>query len=276
MSFWGVDRKDEGYFLGPSLFIAVLATYCIHRYFKYMNTLTKEQQYVEHATKTEEQRVINEAESLTLSARKNYNKSAQLALELSESLDDASSWLDEAEEEFTANAFGPYWDAVEEAALCLGDFNQIAIKIAQNADKYYQTLAGAQHTFPAFPVQLQTIPDASPTIKRLLQVVRMGQTNFQFANIWEHRKTRKVMVAGFGTLNEAINNIGDTIEYSVSSLRRSFSSEVAQLVQEQLKTRESIDSTGRSLDKRALEQNRMLDNIQHHRQPKRRDTPSKH
>lgn len=80
-----------------------------------------------------------------------------------------------------------------------------------------------------------------------------------YANIWEHRRTRKAIVEGFRTLNEAINNLGDTIDYSISNLQGSISSDTAKVVQEQIKNRESVD-------KRLLEQNRMLDNIQHNRE----------
>jgi hypothetical protein len=55
-------------------------------------------------------------------------------------------------------------------------------------------------------------------------------------------------------LGEAIDNLGSTIEQSMSQL----SSGVAQLVEEQIRTRETID-------RRAQEQGRMLDNIQRHR-----------
>lgn len=97
----------------------------------------------------------------------------------------------------------------------------------------------------------------------------MGQTNFQFANIWEHRRTREVLIAGFRTLGEAINNLGATIEYSVSDLQRSISSDIANLVEEGIRTREAFD-------KRMVEQNRMLDNIQHHRKPEITDRPSRY
>ena len=102
--------------------------------------------------------------------------------------------------------------------------------------------------------------DPLPVSKELRNVERMGQTNFQFANIWEHRRTRTVLLAGFTTLSEAIDGLGSTIEYSISSLQQSVSSDVARLVEEEIKTREALDS-------RLLEQNRMLDNIQNHRKP---------
>lgn len=98
-----------------------------------------------------------------------------------------------------------------------------------------------EHTFPVFPVQLNTIPDPSDEIEELRRIVRLGQTNFQFANIWEHRRTREVSIAGFRTLGEAVNDLGATIEYSISNLQQSVSSDLARVVDEQIKTRESLD-----------------------------------
>lgn len=151
----------------------------------------------------------------------------------------------------------------------MGDYNYKANQIAGNAKAYYQQLNGVQHTFPVFPVKLQSIPDASFIISELRRIIRLGQTNFQFANIWEHRRTREVLIAGFRTLGEAVNNLGSTIEHSISNLQQSVSSDMAKMVEEEIRTRES-------LDKRMMEQNRMLDNLQHHRKPDITDTPSRY
>lgn len=88
----------------------------------------------------------------------------------------------------------------------------------------------------------------------------MGQTNFEFANIWEHRRTREVLIAGFRTLGEAVNNLATTLENSTYTLQETLTSDLAKVVGEDIQTRDS-------LEKRMVEQNRMLDNLQHHRKP---------
>src|ERR1039457_979188 len=128
------------------------------------------------------------------------------------------------------------------------------------ADDYYKGLNGRSHTFPAFPVNNANLPSPSSVMSEFRRIVRMGQTNFQFANIWTHRRTQKIMIAGFQTLGEAVNNLGSTVENAVFGLQQSVSSDVARLVQEEIKTRDTLDS-------RMLEQNSMLDNIQRHRKP---------
>lgn len=77
------------------------------------------------------------------------------------------------------------------------------------------------------------------------------------------------MIAGFRTLGEAVNNLGSTVENAVYGLEQSISNDTARLVQEQIRTRDS-------LDRRLMEQNRMLDNIQHHRKPGITDSPSRY
>jgi hypothetical protein len=269
----GKEAIPIGFFLG--LLCAAIVMGICHFILKETNISQAEQRATRDSQWYEDNRVKEEAESLSEKITNIYQTSLELRTELPEYLEEVDGWLDKAEEEYEANAFAPFWDAVEEAAIWLGYFNDDANEIAKNANNYYQNLNGVKHTFPVFPIRLQTIPDASPQIERLRRVVRMGQTNFQFANIWEHRKTREVMIAGFCTLNEVIYHLGSRIEDSISSLKESISSDIANLVEEQIKTRESIDKIGKNLDARTLEQNRMLDNIQHGRKPKPKDTPTK-
>jgi hypothetical protein len=220
---------------------------------------------IESANQSEKSRVENEARRLTSSLARTYESSMNLATDLSGHLKDASGWLRHAESEYDDNAFSPFWDAVENAAKHLAAFDNKTNQLTRNAKEYYQNLNGRKHTFPGFPINVRVMPDPSSVLKELRRVVRMGQTDFQFANIWEHRRTREVLIAGFRTLGEAVNNLGATIEYSVSNLQQSISSDVAKIIEEEIKTRET-------LDKRMLEQNGMLDNIQHHRTPSNRSS----
>lgn len=214
-------------------------------------------------------RVESEASSLTSSLLRTYESSTTLVSDLPKHLNQASRLLQDAESEYKANAFGPFWDMVENAANQLAAYNEKANQLSRYAEDYYRKLDGKNHTFPKFPIQVSTIPAPTPILNELRRVVRIGQTNFQFANIWEHRRTREVLIAGFQTLGEAVNNLGATIENSVYRLEQSVSTDLAKLVHEGIRTRETLDN-------RSLEQNRMLDNIQHHRKPGIIDTPTKY
>lgn len=231
--------------------------------------VVQEKRRIELANQREINRFEKEASSLTSSLTRTYESSVSLATELPQHLNQASGLLRQAETEYTDSAFAPFWDAVENAARQLAAFNDKAKQLSKNADEFYNKLDGRKHTFPTFPANSRAIPNPTTVVNELRRIVRMGQTNFQFANIWEHRRTREVLIAGFRTLGEAVNNLGATIEYSISGLQQSVSSDVAKLVEQEIETREA-------LDKRMLEQNRMLDNIQHQRKPEVTDTPSKY
>jgi uncharacterized phage infection (PIP) family protein YhgE len=199
----------------------------------------------------------------------NYHPSLKIIAELNQHFEKASSLLENAADEYKDNAFAPFWDAVENTAVELANFHNKVNSLTQNSSNYYKGLKGKRHTFPVFPAQNHRIPEAESVAAEFRRIVPLGQTNFQFANIWKHRRTREVLIAGFRTLGDAVNNLGATLEYSINSLQESISSDLARVVEEEIKTRESID-------KRMLEQNKMLDNIQHHRKPEKTDEPRKY
>lgn len=203
---------------------------------------------------------VYEANEVTSRAIALLEASSSFVPLLPNMLKHSSEALKRARVEYKENAFGPFWDEVEEAAGCLADFNSGVQAVSQNAGHYYESLKGRNHNFSSFPVRPESLPDSSAVVEEFNHVVRMGQTNFQFANIWEHRKTREVLIAGFRTLGEAVNNLGTVIDNSISDFKSSFSSDIARLVDEQIRTRETIAE-------HASEQSQMLDNIQHRRKP---------
>jgi hypothetical protein len=195
----------------------------------------------ERANQSEIRRVNEEAETLTRRLTGIYESSLKLAPELLQYLNQTVHILREATVEYNDNAFSPFWDAIENAAKQLASFNDKANQLAQNANEYYRMLEGRKHTFPAFPIEIRTIPDASSLLNEFRRVVRMGQTNHNFADIWELRRIQAVLIAGFRTLGEAVNNLGHTIEFSISYLQQSISSDMARLVEEQIKIREALE-----------------------------------
>ena len=205
----------------------------------------EEKQRVERANQSAIDSAGREAANLTSSLMRTYESSTKTASELPQHIAHASSWLQRADLEFKDNAFGPFWDAVENAARQLAEFNDKVNQLSRLASEYYRNLDGRNHTFPVFPARRDNIPSPSNVANELRRIVRMGQTNFQFANIWEHRRTREVLIAGFRTLGEAVSNLGSTIERSVYGLEESVSSDVARLVQEEIKTRETLEARTR-------------------------------
>ena len=145
---------------------ALLTTVLIHYYLFWNENVKRltqekteqERKSIEAANEQEVRRVNSEAASLTSSLVKTYEHSAELAPTFPAQLNQASSWLRTAEGEYEASAFSPFWDAVENAAKHLADFNQQAHQMSRYADEYYRKLSGRKHSFPVFPVRLATIP----------------------------------------------------------------------------------------------------------------------
>jgi hypothetical protein len=135
--------------------------------------------------------------------------SEEVASRAPQRLANASAWLHHAEAAFAANAYSPFWDALERAGLQLRSLNDDLRLLAVNRDLYYTKLDGEMHTFPRFPDF--HFPDPTPVIEQLCRLERMGQTNHQFASIWEERATRSVLLAGFATLQEGLAAVGTSL-----------------------------------------------------------------
>jgi hypothetical protein len=222
----------------PLAISVVLAVYLVI----YVDKRVRRSKYRELVTQ-EAQKRREEAESISTNLNAILASSSELAVKASEYLKNASGWLQTARREYAENAYDPFWTAIENAAVNIDAFNRTVNTLSSNIRKYYAQLEGRNHTFPAFPVRLESLPDPKPIMEEFRHVVRKGQTNFQFANIWEHRKTREVLIAGFRTLGEAIDNLTSVVEREISSLSATLHSDLVQLVEEQIRTREAAEKS---------------------------------
>ena len=108
------------------------------------------------------------------------------------------------------------------------------------------------------------------------RIVRRAQKNFQFATIYEQRKTNQLLVSGFGNLSEALNNIGYCIEESMNNLSDTISvslekqnyilRDIIDHSQKQVQEiKGAIESEGKERQKHEEKEREMLDNIQRRR-----------
>jgi hypothetical protein len=251
-------------------------------------------QQASHESTVISQQAAIETEAVTLASTLTtiHNSAPSQLQSLKRSLSTAEADLDAADRDFTDSAFAPFWDSIERAANNLSSFNQTTYLLTAQASQYYNSLRDRDHTFPNFPVTPTALPDPTHTTDRMQSIVRKAQCNFQFATIYEQRKTNNILKHGFMSLSSAISELGYTVRYSMDQLRESVSSDIALLVDEQIATRESIDSAAASAEaasQRMLEEERsgneaaakraeqqheheeqteaMLDNIQRRRKP---------
>ncbi|MCY2995128.1 MAG: hypothetical protein NTY19_45800 [Planctomycetota bacterium] len=194
----------------------------------------------------------------------------------------AETALDRAEREFHDGAFAPFWDAVEDAANALARFSGTVDQLIGNAQSYKTHAAVLPSPLPPFRLGVHSLPDASGTATRMRGIVRQSQKNYQFASIYEQRKTNQLLVAGFSTLGQAINELGDRLHSSLEALGSSVNitiecaSEEASRKADALREQMQRDSEDRRTDERKgseerrsheRQQREMLDNIQRRRKP---------
>ena len=117
-----------------------------------------------------------------------------------------------ASREYELRAFGPFWDAIEDAMLHLGLFNGNIRKLNTLSVEYGRKRPGDSNVLPPTLYASETIPDPRTVLDEFQSVVRRAQTDFEFSLIWEQRKTQQAIVAGFRTMGEALLNLRVSVE----------------------------------------------------------------
>lgn len=245
-------------------------------------------------------RAISEAK-----ARQEFLKSELLACvrdamnkkaRITDALKGAASSLKSAHAEFAEGAFAPFWDEVAECVRQLATLQLEARGIAEDARRHMDASEIYDGPVPAFPVRLSTVEHAKERASELESecslVIRRAQKDFQFATIYEQRKTNSILVQGFSSLSDAIGRLSSTMRSSFEEVsarleelqaieerqHASFISASADLhaaVQEQVaSSAESAEAAAKQRAKLAVKQGEeadrqlaMLDNIQRKRRP---------
>lgn len=127
---------------------------------------------------------------------------------------------------YKERAFTPYWDCVENAVDALREFKEFVVGIEEDARLYADTLQDVEHTFPRFPIESSEIPDATMAIEQLSEVIAPAQRDFQFASIFEQRRTTSALLKGFRNLEDAIDSMKDSLSTSIESARDTLQKEM--------------------------------------------------
>lgn len=212
------------------------------------------------------------------------DNSVALFVSIPEYLKAAEKHLNQGELDFSEGAFAPFWDSIENAAKALGRFDEGVQNIQKNSSQYRQLIQRYEDVPPKFPLASATAKKLSvgtTTAARMKAIARTAQCNFQFATIYEQRKTNQILIAGFTNLAQAldrmtwqitdsIDNLASSVGVMESMLQESMNAIHSGLgdmaksnAQHQGKIIERISDQA-EMEKKALE---MLDNIQHHRKP---------
>lgn len=149
------------------------------------------------------------------------NDSLQAFEALPKHLMEAEGLLDQAEYDFKDGAFAPFWDAVEQATRELSLFDEGVTNIHQNLKRYGKLSKDYEGKAPRFPIVIDSVSGmvaGNTTADRLKAIVRQAQRDFQFASIYEHRKTNQILIAGFTNLAQALDGMGRRISESIDAL----------------------------------------------------------
>ncbi len=205
----------------------------------------------------------------------------RIVVEIPTLIKDAEVCLDKAQDEFAANVFAPFWDQVEKATNNLAAYHRNIRILSQTAVSYKKQSSGLRPAVQAFPISVGILPDARQTASRLASIVRKAQQNFQFATIYEQRRTNKLLYEGFRSLGDAIYSMGSEITSSLNDLSNQLHVSLNDLLeqsQEESVARRRYEEANleeaanrRRQEEESLREHRkqgeMLDNIQRGRKP---------
>jgi len=192
-------------------------------------------------------------------------------------LDSAEKWLDQAEADFAEGAFAPFWESVENAAKCLAHFDEGIRQIKEESSRYSALIGKYEDTPPQFPLAPQSVEKlgvGTATAERMKAIVRTAQRNFQFAMIYEQRKTNQILVAGFETLAEALEQMTgqitaslDALADSVNTSLRAIDSRLTKIAAMTAQHHEEMMEQVSEIAEREKQAVEVLDNIQRRRRP---------
>lgn len=169
----------------------------------------------------------------------------------------AERYLDQAENHFNTRMFGPFWDSIEQAALSLSQFKENILQIQKNSSQYTELIRKYEGKPPEFPISLRSVKKLDlgmATAERIQALVRKAQSDFQFAMIYEQRKTSQILKAGFKNLAEALEQMTWQITYSIDNLNRSMDVMTSTLNESMHVIQSRIKDFAKMTDKRDKEQ----------------------
>lgn len=162
----------------------------------------------------EQQRIVSAM--LTCDAR-----ATNIAQSINTHLANASRHLSAAEVEFSERAFTPFWTATEAAAAAIGHFGDDIDEVTNLATEYARCLTACEQSPPPFTLTTESLPErntARPLIEHLDRLVRAGHKDYQFATIYEQRRTTRTLQLGLMDLRQAISEMSDSIDHSFRQL----------------------------------------------------------
>jgi hypothetical protein len=153
-----------------------------------------------------------------------------------ENLGSACSQLGEligrATEEFEAKAFSSFWDTVEQAGNITWKAKELLDELQKIKQSYSDALLGYQNTFPEIPYEAENLPELSGLLSQLRSAMRKAECSFEFAMIYEQRRTQNVLkdgIRGMVELQRQVDSSLDLLRGQMASPRVGFAVTIPRL-----------------------------------------------
>lgn len=159
-----------------------------------------------------------------LQLEKLISRIAAISSDLPRHLKAANASISLAEKEFDDGMLDPFWDAVEAATRRLAEFHRNLGELASTLKKIHelkpQCEADGTKTTSLEITSLQ-FSDSVSSANRLAAVVRKSQRLHDFTSIFHVRKTNAILIEGFTTFGQALNELGSRISSAISDVNTS-------------------------------------------------------
>lgn len=174
---------------------------------------------IERTRRKHNSSLSDEADKLCLKMIDIIDKSTTLAVEgLPKQVNQIQNTLVQIKFEFNDNALVPFWDEVENFVLQMNSFEESLKMLKKNKYIFYKVIQSTENNFPnSFPVSTDiNFPEQIFSDFKFIQ--RQAYKRFEFANLWEQRKSQKIMAFGFSNLKGAIDNMSQSVVSALNEL----------------------------------------------------------
>lgn len=218
-------------FGGPSglLILCIVIILIYYAIAQRMNE-TEDRRHTERIIAEQKARTQKEAEFYSQKFNDIISKSEEIVNEILPYFESSAMLcINKAKIEFSENVYSPFWSEIEEASKFLACFKDALDQLCMNSEVYTYTLKNLDHTFPIpFPYGTK-ISISQRVIDEYKTTIRKAQTNPTFSIIWEQRRNSEILVGGFGTLENAINNMSNVLYSAIYDLKSSIISELQEM-----------------------------------------------
>ena len=174
-----------------------------------------------------------------------------LEREIPNSMNKTREWILVAESYYKSHTYDPFWSALEQAAISLDDLKRW-LKSLEYDTRELNKFGGCSEL--ATQVKRKFL-EFRNLLNRLDGLMSKGHSNFPFASIYQQRATRNVLVAGFTSLDVAINTLGREIQSNfravfsaLNEISYDVSSGLSEIKDREKRTTLALEKTQRAVD----------------------------